>query len=118
MALSKPEMGLLKPGMDRFRPGMDPSGPRMDPFRPGTGPLRLTKSFFFCLFFLIWAPWKNSGPNPRSFLFWVGGILGPLGAWPPNENPATAPAGAWVNIEPVGGGNDKHPHYDLRNRVS
>ena len=37
-------------------------------------------------------PFKNSGTNPVTFLFWEGLTLGPMKFWPfPRENPGYAP---------------------------
>ena len=49
----------------------------LGPLRSRIGPL--SRPFLFL--FVIWAPPKNSGPNPMSFQFLVGVTLGPHESW-------------------------------------
>ena len=86
----------------------------MDPLRPCMGPLRLTKSFLFVLFFIF----HNSGPVEKIVgqirLVFVsgGGAFGPLGVSPPNENPPPLDTGflrlTKVSLRPMESSQCRH----------
>ena len=57
------------------------------------GVLKMSTFYFFIPFFIgEFGPFpKNSGPNPRTFLFWVGVTLGPWKPPPAWPNPSYVP---------------------------